>query len=215
MEFTTKKQLFTISKQPELGLSLLDGYPDARNIFITEQKESEKIQAKIKVLQLALQHAGHKKATAPIEFLSGKAPTIRSDWLLSLSHSGTWLYAGAMPAKSDQRAVYFGIDVEQKKQRDFPRLGSFLGWQRPSIDATHFYRRWTLTESLYKALSMQQEKINYITWFKMLDDKLLENIHTSKAISINFHGWYWHVEWPHFCDNVITCVAYGLAPKME
>lgn len=215
MEFTVKKQLFTSSKQPALGLSLIDDYPDASSILNTEQKESEKIQVKTKALHLALQQAGHKKGKAPIKFLAGKAPTTTSDWLLSLSHSCSWLYAGAIAAASDNKLAHIGIDIEQKKQRDFHRLGSFLGWQQPSVDAVHFYRRWTLTESLYKAISTKQEKKFLNCWFKMLDDKLLENINTTEAISIHNQGWYWQAEWPHFSENVITCAVYGLAPEME
>lgn len=213
MEYTANKQIFTTSRQPSIGLSLLDDYPNASHISNVEHLKSEKIQAKTKALQLALNQAGLKKTTEAIKFHSGKAPTICTDWLLSLSHSGTWLYAGAVSTKSGERAVHFGIDIEQMKQRNFLRLNSFLGWQQPAVNATHFYRRWTLTESLYKALSSQPNNIDFSAWFKMLDEKLLENITTSEVLSINFQGWYWQVEWPHFCDNVIACVTYGLAPR--
>lgn len=80
---------------------------------------------------------------------------------LSLSHSGNLLLAAAA-APGHQ----LGVDVERLRSRDFQRIETHLGWseadqllasqgqgQGPERQLL-FYRRWTLAESLYKALGI-------------------------------------------------------------
>ncbi|MGI9326429.1 MAG: 4'-phosphopantetheinyl transferase family protein, partial [Pseudomonadales bacterium] len=151
------------------------------------------------VLDAALQLAGASGEQPDVQFVPAvaAAPLCTAPWVLSLSHSGPWIATAA--AKGPGIAV--GVDVEQHKPRDFSRIDQFLGWTSPSQDQDHFYRRWTLAESLFKAAGGIQAKVSFIT----LDCALQTLASDTQQRSVNLSGYRYTAMWPRTGSNYTLC----------
>ncbi len=149
-------------------------------------------------LASALQTAGAKKGgRADVQFPPAAAPHYTAPWVLSLTHSGGWLAAAA--AKGPGVAI--GVDVERHRLRDFSRIGQFLGWASPSQDQAHFYRRWTLAESLFKAVGGARAKASFNT----LDCALQTLASDTQQRSANLSGYRYTVMWPRTGSDHTLC----------
>ncbi len=138
-----------------------------------------------------------------VRFPTGKAPMVDRNCVLSLSHSGDWLLcAAARPGQPDS-GVLFGVDLERNRPRAFDRIGHVLGWPSQSESAVHFYRRWTLVESLYKAVGDEWREL-----FALVEHVTGDSV---QRFEIDSDGWHWEVWWPTLLPGVTTCVVDGVS----
>lgn len=99
-----------------------------------------------------LAQAAELGCTAPLQLGAVRwprnSPPLASEpWQLAFAHSGAWTLAAA--TARPQTAL--GADLERCRPRRYERLERHLGWSG-SASLAHFYRRWTLAESCFKAV---------------------------------------------------------------
>ena len=137
-----------------------------------------------------------------VRFPTGKAPMVAGDCVLSLSHSASWLLCtAARPCRSDS-IIVCGVDLERNRSRVFDRIGHVLGWPSQSESAMHFYRRWTLMESLYKAIGAEWRDL-----FGLFDHVTKDDV---RRFELNSNGWRWQVWWPALVAGSTVCVVSGV-----
>lgn len=138
-----------------------------------------------------------------VRFPTGKAPLVDGNCVLSLSHSGDWILCAAARSGQPDSGLLFGVDLERHRTRDFDRIGHVLGWPSQSESTIHFYRRWTLVESLYKAVGDGWRQP-----FELLDCVTGDS---GRRFEIDSGGWRWEVWWPTLLLGVTTCVVNGVS----
>lgn len=160
--------------ESRFGWTLLGGYPTLSPVDRAVANQ-QKVQAVLRALHLmgSAQAAGWTAQN--LQFGRGEAPTVVAGSdpelaytgvcpILSLAHSGGLLLvaAGTGAETGSGSDLRVGADVERLRARDFQRLEAHMGWSEAASLWPHkkgeapeqllFYRRWTLAESLYKAL---------------------------------------------------------------
>lgn len=177
-----------------LGLALLRGRHNHRH------QEYDKRRCCMQALASAGSHTDGEVRFPPRDAPLFNCST-NDQWVLSLAHSGPWLLASA--ACVIGRRTCMGVDVEQRKPRDFDGIGRFLGWPSRSRDDLHFYRRWTLAEALFKATAQDARR-----WFDLLD-RSAGNAAAS-AGCVDAHGWRWCAWWPQLASGACICLVVGI-----
>ncbi len=169
--------------EARFGWTLYSGYLKGSSEH-RSRRNDQKVAALRRAVRLSQSAYGFNAAEADstglpgcdFSFVRDQAPT--AIWLpgqtgaapdrppvLSLAHSGPLLLAAA--GKPQTKEFVLGVDVEQLRERDFARIEAHMGWRDASslrlegncqlTENLLFYRRWTLAESLYKALG----KVNH------------------------------------------------------
>lgn len=86
-------------------------------------------------------------ALGPVCWPRNSPPRADGSWRLAFAHTGSWTLAAATARQN----TALGADIERCKPRRYQRLERYLGWPLGSASLAHFYRRWTLAESCFKA----------------------------------------------------------------
>lgn len=151
----------------------------------------------------ALDGVGVHRVDNPVAFPSGGAPTVAGGCVLSLSHSGPWLLCAAVRASSSCATLRLGVDLEHNLPRGFEQIRGALGWPSACDDPSHFYRRWTLAESLFKAVGTE--------WRQLFDRFDHATGRTARRHESESNGLRWLVRWPQLVTGCTVCVVTGVA----
>ena len=151
----------------------------------------------------ALVGVGAPRAIDAVIFPPGRAPTVGQpgNCVLSLSHSGPWLLCAAAREMSCSVSPRLGVDLEHDRPRGFEAICRALHWPGASKDPSHFYRRWTLAESMYKAVGAEWREL-----FELFDDVTRE---TARRHESDAGGFRWQVWWPRLVTGCTICVVSG------
>ena len=158
----------------------------------------------------ALAKLGVDASNLRITFLAGKAPQTAPEWLLSLSHSGRSLMAGAVSTRTNRQTMRFGVDIETNRERQYSKLERYLDWVGTSIDGVTFYYRWTLGEALFKAMDTRQRHDDFSKTFAKLDLVRQSRKRRSDVIEAQTDDWLWQAYWPELADGATACVVLGV-----
>ena len=209
-----------------LGWTLWSDYPARAEQPLKRAQQSASLTRALSLLGGSWVSAAGLASGWEVQLCAGSAPRLISSAencesaapTLALSHSGNLLLAAAA-----EPGHQLGVDVERLRDRDFQRLETHMDWRAAdqllpgSVQEIErkllFYRRWTLAESLYKALGI----VN-LECFTALENLAPQNITAWdtgwRRTSVRAHSWdvrWWRVG--ALQQAALVCLLRGVGDR--